>query len=359
MRFWSMPGPDGFIGDVMDCVADGMNVVIAVPSEAAGDPGEALLDRLRQRVIDLVDVGETGSPAAQVTRALGVESSATCVDDLMSEPRFENSGLIFIQGLNAERWPVWNTFFTDYDDLSKDLPVGRRPQAIIVLKGMDLPAEVRESVTFRGYRWFGRVSDLDLTQYVFRRLELSLEGEGGRLLAASIVAKISLGDVDLADEFARRPVKEIWKPEGVLREWATRRGWVKGTHRHWTKGTVFSCNGREETHSALVVLEDPGGIVKSRVWAAQAAMLLPGIERERLKLIRRARNYLRPPFLLADGERTASAEDLEIGPLEYQLTRGRAPEELRRRAREIREIRNKLAHMESLTVEESLYSGLL
>jgi hypothetical protein len=359
MRFWSMPGPAGFIDEVLQATQEGLNIAVAIPADCAGGLDAVLMDRLRQRVVDFVSIHGTDPPAMQVGRALGVAPTVRNVDDLFGDPRFADSVLIYLQGLTAEAWPAWKQFVSDYDDLSKDRAVDQRPPLIVMLCGMDLPTEVTESVTFRGFRWLGRASELDLTQYVLERLEWAPEGEGCRLLAASIVAKIALGDVELADNLAARPLAEIWEPQNVLREWAARRGWIKGTHRHWTRGTVLKVSGRDEVHSALVVLDDPGGIVQARVWAAQAALLLPAIERERLKLIKRARSYLKPPFYLADGESISDAEDLEIGPLEYQLRRGRAPEELMRRAGDLKYLRNKLAHMETLTVEESLYRALI
>lgn len=359
MRFWSMPGPAGFLDEVLQATQDGLNIVVAAPVDGAFGIDAALLDGLRTRWVERVSVLGSDLPVAQVARALGAGPMIRTMDDLFADPRFAGLGVLYLEGISDATWPAWRVFFSDYDDLSKDRAVDQRPLLIAMLCGMDLPAEVTESVTFRGFRWFGRMSELDLTQYVLGRLEYPPDNGGGRLLSASIVAKIALGDVQLAEELAARSLADVWEPGNVLREWAARQGWVKGTHRHWTRGTVFRIDGRDEMHSALQVLDDPAGIVRSRVWAAQAAMLLPAIERERLKLIKRARSYLKPPFHLADGESITDAEDLEIGPLEYQLKRVRAPEELRRRAGDLKYLRNKLAHMEPLTVDESLYRGLL
>lgn len=360
MRFWSMPGPAGFIDEIQHAIAERLNVAVALPS-SAGAPGfeAALLDRLRQRVIETVTVCDGDPVVGQVARALAMTEDVQRVDDLFESAQFAGSEIIHLTGLTEARWREWRQFFSDYDDFSKDRSVDQRPVMIAVLEGMELPAEVTDAVTFRCFRWLGVVSELDVTQYVLQRLGGSQETDGGRLLVASIIARIALGDVELAENLTERTLPEIWNPEAVLQEWAGRRGWFKGTHRHWTKGTVFRLNGREEVHSALAALDDAGGTVRSRVWAAQAAMLLPAIERERMKLIKRARNWLRPPFLLADGERTEDAGDLEIGPLEYHLRRGRAPDEVVGRAVMLREVRNKLAHLETLTVEESLYGGLV
>ena len=359
MRYWGMPGPAVFIEEVLLATRERLNVLVAAPADAAGDLDAALLDRLRERVVDHVLVDGPDAPSVQVARALGIPSGVTRADELFAESRFGDCDVIYLQGLTAESWRGWRSFVLDYDELSKDRAVDQRPVLIGVLGGLDLPSEVDQSVTFRPFRWLGRASELDLTQYVLQRLEYAPETAGGRLLTASIVAKIALGDVELAEELARLPLCEIWEPGRVLEEWASRRGWIKGTHRHWTKGTVFRIDGRDEIHSALVALDDPSGIVRSRVWSAQAAILLPAIERERLKLIRRARNWLKPPFYLADGECFREAEDLEVGPLEYQLHRGRAPVEFRRRATDLKSLRNKLAHMETLSVDESLHLGLI
>lgn len=359
MRFWSMPGPARFLDDVLQAVDDGLNAVIAVPNETAGDVDAALMDRLRRQVIDRVTVDESADPVTQVARAFGMTERLRAYEDLFVDERFIDKDLIYLEGLSGRTWPAWQSFLSEFDEFSKDQPVDRRPRVIAVVDGVDPAAPVSEAVTFRVFRWRDRMSELDMAQYILGRLVHAPEHAGSRMLAASIVAKIALGDVRLAEELAARPFADIWYPEPVLRDWANQRGWIKGTHRHWTRGTQFRLNGQEHVHSALVALDDPGRIVESRVWAAQASMLLPGIERERLQLVRRARSWLRPPFALADGDQVSNAEELEIGPLEYQLARGRAPDELRRRATELKGLRNKLAHMERLSVEESLERGLL
>lgn len=359
MSFWSMPGPAGFLDEVLQATQDGLNVVVAAPVSGAFGLDAALLDGLRTRWVERVSVLGSDPPVAQVARALGAEPTIRTMDDLFADSRFEGLGVLYLEGITDATWPAWRQFFADYDDLSKDRAVDQRPLLVSVLCGMDLPPEITESVTYRGLRWLGHASELDFTQYVLERLEFAPDNEGGRLLAAAIVAKVALGDVELAEGLASRTLDEIWAPEPALREMAEMKGWIKGTHRHWTKGTVYRVAGRDEVHSALLVLDDPGCVVRSRVWAAQAAMLLPAIERERRKLVRRARNWLKPPFEFKDGESVADADDLEIGPLEYQLRRGRAPSELIRWAMDLKDLRNKLAHMEPLTVEESLYRGLL
>jgi hypothetical protein len=242
--------------------------------------------------------------------------------------------------------------------MSKDRPIDQRPKLTAVFRGMDIPREVTQSVTFRGYRWAGAITELDLALYVMERIGSRIASEGARLLAGSIVAKIALGDVDLAETLAEKSLTEIWEPEQILREWCATYGWTSKTAKHWTGGTVYRVHGRDEVHSSLVVLED-SGVIQTRVWAAQAAVLLPSIERERIRLVGRAKRFLRPPFVLADGERIMDAELLEIGPLAYQMKILGAPREILNRAYDLKRIRNKLAHMERLSVEDSLYTGLL
>jgi hypothetical protein len=359
MRFWKMPGPARFLDNVVLSTEEGLNVVIAAPLVAAGDLESALLERLRTRVVDYVQAERTGTPVSQVARALGIEDEAGDIDWLFRQARFTSSDLVHLRGITSNEWPDWKRFFEDYDAMSKDRPCDQRPKLLAVLRGMDLPREVARSVTYRGYRWTGFATELDLTLYVMDRIAPQAVSEGARLLASSIVAKIALGDVDLADALAERSMDQIWQPEDLLREWSAKYGWMPSTIRHWTVGTVFRVHGRDEVHSALVALDDPGGIIQARIWAAQAAILLPSIERERLRLVEKAREFLRPPFALYDGEQITDAGLLEIGPLAYQMKVGGAPREIWKRAYYLKEIRNKLAHMVSLSVDEALNSGLL
>lgn len=359
MRFWKMPGPARFLDNVALSTEEGLNVVIAAPRVAAGDLESALVDRLRSRVVDHVQVERSRTPVSQIARALGVDDEARDIDWLFQQTRFTSCDLIHLNGITSNEWPSWRQFFEDYDSMSKDRPLDQRPKLLAVVRGMDLPKEVTQSVTCRGYRWNGAVTELDLALYVMDRIAPHAASEGVRLLAGSVVAKIALGDVDLADALAQRSIAEIWRPEGLLREWCATYGWTTTTTRHWTVGTVFRVHGRDEVHSALVALDDPGGIIQARIWAAQAAILFPSIERERLRLVGRAKQFLRPPFVLADGEEITDAGLLEIGPLAHQMNIRRVPRDIVNRAFDLKRIRNKLAHMERLSVEEALNSGLL
>ena len=359
MRFWEMPGPARFLDNVLRSLEEGLNVAVAAPLVAAGDVESALLRRLSSRVVDFVRVEETGAPILQVARALGIAGDVHNIDWLYQQTRFTSSDVVHIHGITGKEWPNWRQFFDDYDSMSKDRPLDQRPKLLAVLRGMDVPKEVMQGVTCRGFRWNGSVTELDLTQYVMDRFGSRVVNEGARLLAGSIIAKIALGDVDLATALAERSIAEIWRPEDILREWCTTYGWTATTAKHWTVGTVFRMHGRDEVHSALVALDDPGGVIQARVWAAQAAILLPSIERERLRLVGRAKQFLRPPFVLGDGEQVMDAGLLEIGPLTHHMKVRRVPREILNRAYELKRIRNKLAHMERLSVEESLNSGLL
>ncbi len=51
--------------------------------------------------------------------------------------------------------------------------------------------------------------------------------------------------------------------------------------------------------------------------------------------------------------------DRKTGWLNWSCPGVREPSELFRRTADLKELRNELAHMEPLTVEESLYRGLL
>jgi hypothetical protein len=359
MRFWQMPGPAGFLDNVVLSTSEGLSVVIAAPAVAAGDLESALLERMRHRVIDCVHVQRSGTPVLQVARAIGIDGEANDIDWLFGQNRFTGADLVCLQGITRNEWPTWRQFFSDYDGLSKDQPPDQRPKLLAVLKGMELPKEVTSSVTYRSYRWAGAVSELDMTLYVMDRLPPQLATEGARLLAASVVAKIALGDVDLAELLAERSLSEIWQPEALLREWSARYGWTVATKKDWTAGTVYRVHGRDEVHSALAVLDETGTVIQGRIWAAQAAILLPSIERERLRLVSRARQFLRPPFVLSDGESIADPELLEIGPLAREMRTRRAPREVVQRAFQLKGLRNKLAHMVRLSVDESLNSGLL
>ena len=85
---------------------------------------------------------------------------------------------------------------------------------------------------------------------------------------------------------------------------------------------------------------------RERIWAAQVAVLLPLVERERQCLLNAHRALWRLPHTRRDGTQIQSLKDLEIGDMAVQA-RFRGPLEVeRQRLNWLRRVRNQLAHNE-------------
>jgi hypothetical protein len=111
--------------------------------------------------------------------------------------------------------------------------------------------------------------------------------------------------------------------------------------------------GEEKVHSAYLALDDPKGEVERRVWSAQVGVLLPFVEERRQELLARLDGVLRVPFRTRFGEEITDLRDLEIGHIESQLLTSplAVDPDVRRQVRRLREIRNSLAHLETLRPE--------
>ena len=94
--------------------------------------------------------------------------------------------------------------------------------------------------------------------------------------------------------------------------------------------------------------------MRQRVWAAQAAVLLPLVNEMRVRLIPHCRRCLTLPIEIESGRWVYDPLDLEVGQLARYLDRADIPRRLKQHVRWLRDVRNKVAHMEPLEPEEIL-----
>jgi len=176
-------------------------------------------------------------------------------------------------------------------------------------------------------------------------------------LLASTIANVALWDPELAELLTAASPEDMLRPQRILKTLADDRGWTPQVHPGWENGTMDDVSGRPQTHSALLALADPGGILHARLWSAQVSVLLPAVEERRLSLVRRLRHELRTPVHTGYGVVT-DPTDLEIGQIAFQL-RGRAlPAAVYRQVQTLLRVRNALAHGDPVSPAEALSPDL-
>ena len=155
-------------------------------------------------------------------------------------------------------------------------------------------------------------------------------------------------------------MESVLAPSDALLQYACGRRWNTATPTSWENGTLDGPSDRPIVHSAiLAVAGDDSGSLRRRIWAAQAAVLLPCVEARRIELIPRCRQYLRLPLETDTGKVITDPLDLEIGQLTWCLDRRQTPLTIKRQLEFLRDVRNKLAHLEPIEPEDALSSILL
>lgn len=172
-------------------------------------------------------------------------------------------------------------------------------------------------------------------------------------LVANMLMSLSMWDVELAETFFTEGVKFLYKPNGLLIDFAKQRGWDTLTERNdstfWHHGVVDSFDGVESHHASWHSINGGEKKIEKLIWSAQVAILLPKIEMHRHKLAPIICEKVKFPYN-EDGYIFQDVNDVEIGSLAYfasnprMITPGRIPEF----AKKLRNLRNDLAHMRIL-----------
>lgn len=360
---WELPGPRRFIRDVANDLRGGSSVVLHFGSAAPDGISEQLSRHCGwgfswsaiEADSDLHPLSLLRRSPALVKQTSGVRSAL----DLARDERFQER-LIWVRGLCPPAWPRWRTFLRSYSDASRNhVPTDRRTAFVVPLHGAGFDqAELSEvAVAHREFRDVVHRDDLYIfaVQHPHRRKRRRII----RSLLAHTVAHVACFDHALAERLLAADVQLALKPWPILRDYAEERGWSVDTAEDWASGTVDGPRKRPTVHSALLFAQKRQVELSRRLWAAQASVLMPLLEERRTELIDRHRNHFDLPFE-TELERYEKPEDLELGPLvHYFHQHGPPNRRAMGEARQLRHLRNKLAHIVPLEPSEALHPLLL
>ena len=363
MDIWSLPGPSLFVDDIEDAVRDGASVIARFPSEAPSGLERELKERLHSLFAwTSIDASQAGSgPLTFLLQQIcpGVSVfEARSITELAVTDSFQGR-LVWIEKIDSGMWPDWSRFLRAYSDACRNVDILNRTVFIVLLSGEPVTGDVPEEVALVRCDFRGAVDTLDLFIFALRQVPESVKCREHRALLAHTVAQVAQWDSLLAEQLLALPLAEALSPEGALRQYAGNRGWTAETPECWEKGTVDGSTERPTVHSALLEVCGASRLVRQRIWAAQAAVLLPLVEERRVGLVGRYGRYLELPIETEDGRRVDDPLDLDLGQLAWYLDRRGKPQVLRKQVRRLRRIRNRLAHMEPLEAEQALDRMLL
>lgn len=356
MNVWNLPGPSAYLETIERSVRDGESVVLRVPEGMPTGLENAL------RVVlgdcgqwDVVEAGEASDGGLVLRRlceryAPGLaEMSGVAPLDLCETDDFSGR-LVWVDGLDSANWTGWRTFLDAYAQASRGVAVLRRSLFLVPLCGTlrDDRDEPGRDVALVVHDWRGVVDEMDLLFLANGRLrDRSVDGMTRRLLAMT-VARIAIWDCELAERLAEARAEDVLSPQDMLRDIAREWGWTCETRESWDFGTE---SGDGVMHAALAAIKKPGE-VERRVWSAQTAVFWPEIELRRQEIVQEHRCEIENN-LRRTGE-AADPEELEIGDLGRLSGRAGFNKKAGRRIRELRYVRNALAHCRPLTPAEAL-----
>ncbi|TCP57869.1 hypothetical protein EV586_102316 [Tumebacillus sp. BK434] len=362
--WWKLPGPAKYLRQLEEEFRAGNNTVLLFPDHTGDNPQEALRGLVEENGdtwldweyvnVRLEDSG-TKSPA-QLLYDRFVPSATTetirNAENLAKDDSFCGK-IVWVYGMTVERLSKWNEFIQEYSHFCKETRIFERSLFCIVLEGEQTTLAPGEAECLKIIKWEGVLSKLDMMLYVSNLLQDSSYNTLIRKMAVSVITEIAQWDRHVAERLAISNLETIMSPWDVLSRIAEERGWVSECSEddRWQMGITQLIEGRTVIHSAyLVILGKETGLDR-RVWEGQLATLFPYMEERRQALIRKFRDELAIPFRPHQDKDFVILDlfDLEIGHIYYQLrSQGQIREDIRDAVRNMREIRNMLAHLRTV-----------
>lgn len=360
--WWQMPGPSRFVARVVQDIRDGKNILLQLPRHSPVD----LYGTIR-RNLETDDGGwhvrqitweseRHSSPLDMLARQYVLDDDSPdtwSIADLSRSELFRNQ-VIWLAGMTEMSWPAWHTFLTEYAHVCRSIPAHERSLLLVPLSGVLAKQTVTEDVCLSVHRWYGYVDTTDMLLYASHMVTERGDHPLRQRIIVAIIANLALWDPLLAERLANADMDVLFAPQEVLLDIASERGWTADTALEWHDGACDHIDGELRMHSAYVVLADLEQELAYRLWSAQMAVLLPYVEQRRRSLLRQLGHHLRVPFYTQDGTCITDIRDLELGHICHQLNTGqvRVGSELRDYVKQLRNMRNQLAHLDIVHQDE-------
>lgn len=294
--------------------------------------------------------GMQHTPSYQLQRRFTSQSGLATAATLVESERFAGRA-IWIDGLDGVNWPDWRRFLHEYGHACRNIEPPTRTVLCLFVPGDLEPLLPQDDVCWVRLAWRGQVSRLDMQLHLGSLLlDRGLSPLYGELVA-SVGAELAGEDFGLAQVIAEGDMHQVMEPMEFLRRYAQERRWQSAAP-DWMEGTGYVRNGRLEAHSALMAVKDRTSEVARRVWRGQVGLLLGYIEEERVRIVRALRGRLRTPFETEFGV-VHEPEHLEIQYVHILLrSDGSVSRAQRQRISLLRQVRNRLAHLEPVPSHE-------
>ena len=310
-----------------------------------------------------LDVAAETLPLSALRRRVAPDAPAVdfrTAQRFVSDERFQNR-MFWVDGVTPDIWQNWQRFLRDFAHASRNAEATARPPVFLVPlcgAGFEIHDLSEPAISLREFR--DVVDRDDLHILVLQSPQTHGRNRVIRALLANAVAQIAQWDHELAEVLLDAGPEAALEPHATLARYAEGRGWTAETPEHWEAGTLDGPRERPVVHSALLQVQGEERALNRRLWAAQAAVLLPLLEERRSELVDRNRDrFANLPFETEFGV-IETPEDMELGALVLYFSRYReSGQGVLGPAHRLRTFRNELAHLRPLSFSEATHSTLL
>ncbi|MBI3801875.1 MAG: hypothetical protein HY268_33505 [Deltaproteobacteria bacterium] len=358
--WWGLPGPAGFVSRVVQDLRDGKNVVLCLPEHLPTGLGSAIryaMDAsgtVKWRSFDVSDEKDVTPLDLLFSRFISHSDSQTLRSAyVLSEADSFAGHIVWLEGMTADLWRTWGAFIIEYEHVCRVLSPIMRSVFCVPLVGDPALQPPADDVCLTKQTWSGVVSHLDMLLYAASILEDRQLPHYQRELVVNVIAQIALWDPHVGDRLAYENLDRILNPRPILQDIAVERHWDFAEPQLWPKlwhrGVVNTIDEQRKIHSSLLAMNDTAAEIERRVWIAEVGVMFPYIEEKRQDILKRLARVLKVPFNTRFGETITDLRDLEIGHIESQISiMPNIDPKLLRLVRQLRKIRNQLAHVETL-----------
>lgn len=361
MHCWNLPGPSHFLDQAMVALRDGYNVLIPVPLHGMHGLSRALEYRLHRDGWDCHSVrDEGGAPVEQLFVALGLDDGGAIRRTVsLLRQSLKPGQVVLIHGVRPPTWSAWKQFLDEYELASRGVGTIERPLVVLLTEGVSLHEMPERGAALRVLECDNVIGEIDVLLFTTSILRNGVKADYKVKLIARMICRLALWDLDVARFLTERRPEELLDPKTVLNEAILELGLPDGLTRTWESGGVQRFDDVECAHPFIVVSEgDVRRELTMRLWAAQAAEVLPALELQRRSLVRRMRGLVTMPVEV-NGTKYDDLDDMEIGPLSHVANVCRLNNTIRLPANKLKRLRNCLAHLEVLGAadifDEELY----
>lgn len=354
--WYALPGPARMLGRITDALDARRSCIVVMPTAGVRDITGAIESATAETLGWLHGDPECiDAPFESIARTVGLEDEHAFESspELLAEHPDLAGRAFLVRDIPLHAWPGWERFLRRVEPRIRGRDAWQRPLFCCVVRGLPPDRLPREEVALAVIPWDDAFTKTDALLWASMLAADLDEGRLARRVRAAVTAELALWDVDLAERLIRLSLAELLQPDEALRATRDSYQWSGSSEARWESGQRQRFDGVDTRHSADLRRAGDADEVRRRIWRGQVATLFPFVEEQRQRLVRRYAGRLRP-VTAENGERV-KPQDLEIGQICWQLVSNggaRIMLEEQQVIRRLRDVRNDLAHLRTVSAEQ-------